>query len=88
VLRLERDGLWLHVTALADTEPSARILGRHGNRGDVQTLTDDGLGVSVICVATPARDVADSTAALDRLSDLTAHVAVAEIEAHLAMAAG
>jgi hypothetical protein len=87
VLRLERDGLWLHVTALAWTEPSARILADHEDRCSVQTLTDDALDVSVVCIATAAHDHPGSTEALDCLGDVAALVAVAEIEAHLATAA-
>jgi hypothetical protein len=99
-LRLERDHMWLHVTALARSEPGDRVLGDHHHHahhgdpaghcdhGEIRTLSDEALDVSVVCIATAAGDTAGSTAALDCLSDLAALVAVAEIEAHLAIAAG
>ncbi len=83
-LRLERDGRWLHVAAFPRPEATVDDHLLRDGHADAQPLVDDELDVTLVCVTCASGDELSSSAAIDRLNDLAAHVAIAEIEAHLA----
>jgi hypothetical protein len=89
-LRLERDAMWLHVMTIpASGSWVDRVLVEHGSHDelDLQTLTDDDLEVTIVCIVCAAGDESESARSLDALCDVGARVAVAEVEAYLAAVA-